>query len=70
MECLQCRGDMVRSHSPFTMERRGYHIHWDAVPAWVCTQCGEPYFEAREVDLLQRAVSALERESGAMNAAG
>jgi hypothetical protein len=31
--------------------------------AWVCTQCGEPLFETREVDVIQRALVALDRES-------
>ncbi|MEO6554110.1 MAG: YgiT-type zinc finger protein [Nitrospiraceae bacterium] len=26
------------------------------MPAWVCTQCGEPYFEAKEVELIQKRV--------------
>ena len=41
-----------------------------AVPAWVCTQCGEPYFEAREVDLIQNALRDLDRESAALTTAG
>lgn len=70
MECLHCKGTMVRSHAPFSLDRKGYHISWDTVPAWVCTQCGEPYFEAREVELIQKAVSALERESSTLVSAG
>jgi len=51
------------------VERSGYHVHWDAIPAWVCTQCGEPLFEAREVDLIQQALVALDRESQKLVAA-
>jgi formylmethanofuran dehydrogenase subunit E len=29
----------------------------------VCAQCGEPLFETREVDLIQQALVALDRES-------
>ena len=36
------------------VDRKGYHLSLDAVPAWVCAQCGEPYFEGREVDSVQR----------------
>jgi hypothetical protein len=45
------------------VDRGGYHLHWDAIPAWVCTQCAEPLFEGREVDLIQNALLALDRES-------
>ena len=54
---------MQRNAVAFSVDRSGYHIHWDAVPAWVCTLGGEPLFEAREVDLIQQALVALDRES-------
>lgn len=44
---------MLRSTAPFSIDREGYHVHWDAVPAWVCEQCGEAYFEAFEVERIQ-----------------
>ena len=61
MECLHCKGQMKRGTAPFSVDRRGYHVHWDAIPAWVCTQCGEPFFETREVEEIQRALDALYR---------
>ena len=63
MECLHCRGRMERGTTPFSIDRHGYHIAWDAIPAWICIQCGEPYFEAQEVDRMQRALSVLDRET-------
>lgn len=66
MECLQCGGTLERRAVPFTLDRRGYHMSWDAVPAWVCTQCGEPLFDAREVDLMQEALVALDRQTAAL----
>lgn len=54
---------MTRSKAPFSVDREGYHVHWDAVPAWVCEQCGEAYFEAPEVERIQRALDALDREN-------
>lgn len=56
--------------APFSLDRKGYHVSWDAVPAWVCIQCGEPYFESREVELIQKALVGLDRESSALAAAG
>jgi len=63
MECVQCRGSLRKGTAPFGVDRGGYHLHWDAIPAWVCTQCGEPLFEGREVDVIQQALLALDRES-------
>jgi YgiT-type zinc finger domain-containing protein len=66
MECLHCKGRLIRATAPFSIDRKGYHVVWEAVPAWVCTQCGEPLFEPHEVDSIQRALAALERESAAL----
>jgi YgiT-type zinc finger domain-containing protein len=68
VECMYCRGQMQRGTAPFAMDRRGYHVAWDAVPAWVCSQVGETHFEAREVDLIQRELTVLDRESGELTA--
>ncbi len=37
------------------------HAHRGAIPAWVFTQCGEPFFEAREVEQIHRALEALDK---------
>jgi YgiT-type zinc finger domain-containing protein len=63
MECLHCKGRLVKGTAPFSIDRGGYHLHWDAVAAWVCTQCGEPLFEGREVDVIQEAIKALDKEN-------
>lgn len=68
MECIHCKGQMEKAAAPFTIDRKGYLVHWDAIPAWVCAQCGEAYFESREVDLIQKALLALDRESAALAA--
>ena len=54
---------MRRGTAPFSIDRNGYHISWDAIPAWICDQCGEPLFEASEVDTIQAALSVLDRET-------
>jgi YgiT-type zinc finger domain-containing protein len=56
---------MKRANAPFSVDRNGYHVHWDALPAWVCQQCGEPYFESADVARIQRALAALDRETEA-----
>jgi len=66
MECLYCKAQMRRGTAPFSIDRHGYHVSWDAVPAWVCDQCGESLFEAAEVDTIQTALSSLDRETVAL----
>jgi YgiT-type zinc finger domain-containing protein len=53
---------MKRGLAPFSLDRHGYHIAWDAIPAWVCTQCGKPYFESKEVELIQNVLSAVDQQ--------
>ncbi|NCS76606.1 MAG: YgiT-type zinc finger protein [Chroococcales cyanobacterium metabat2.561] len=66
MECLCCKGQMKRGTAPFAIDRNGYHLSWDAIPAWVCEQCGEVLFEAREVNLIQETLSVLDRETAVL----
>ncbi|MBI3989549.1 MAG: YgiT-type zinc finger protein [candidate division NC10 bacterium] len=66
MECIHCKGELERSKAPFTVSRKGYHVVWDAIPAWICRQCGEPLLESREVELIQKALEVLERETAAL----
>lgn len=55
MECPFCQGKMQWKTAPFSIECNGYHMTWNAIPAWVCENCGEVVFEAKEVDLIQTA---------------
>ncbi len=68
MKCLHCRGTMQRKTAPFHIDRKGYHLTLDAIPAWVCTQCGEPYFDEAEVQAIQDLIRAVEDRTGAMAA--
>ena len=62
MECYYCKGRMEKKSAPFFVERKGYHIHWDEVPAWVCTQCGEPLFDEQAVEKIQHVLVLLDKE--------
>jgi len=68
MECFHCKGKMLKGHAPFSADRNGYHIAWESVPAWVCTQCGEALFEDNEVCHIQRALQDVDRETLALTA--
>ena len=60
MSCAHCGGRLRRGAAPFHADRAGYHVHWDAIPAWVCSQCGEAAFDSKEVDAIQAALSHLD----------
>ncbi len=53
MKCYYCSGDMKRGKTTYTASRQGYHLLMDDVPTWICSQCGEVYFEEKEVDVIQ-----------------
>ena len=60
MECMYCKGKMKRGTSPFHIDRKGYHLVFDSVPAFVCEQCGEVYFDEPQVDSIQDAIRAVD----------
>ncbi len=70
MKCLHCSGEMKRGTSPLHIDRNGCHVTVDRVPAWVCQQCGECYFEDREVDAIQALVQSVEEKTQALEQAG
>ena len=63
MNCIHCPGQMKRSKSPFHIDRNGYHLVFGTVPAWVCDQCGEAYFEECEVGAIQSAIKGLDQQA-------
>lgn len=62
MRCMYCQGQMERSTAPFHLDRKDYHLLFDRIPAWVCSQCGEVYFEEVEVDALQAVIRAVDEQ--------
>ncbi len=60
MKCMYCQGKMEPGVAPFHIDRNGYHLTLEAVPVWVCTQCGEVYFEESEVERIQTAIVRLD----------
>ena len=68
MECYHCKGEMKKGTAPFSADRNGYHISWESVPAWICTQCGEAFFESNEVDHIQKALQQIDHEARSLSA--
>ena len=68
MKCIHCKGTMKKGSSPFHIDRDGYHLSFDCVPAWICTQCGEAYFEENEVEAIQDVISNIDRRAAKLAA--
>jgi len=66
MKCLHCQGEMKKGTTPLHVDRKGCHLTLDSVPAWVCTQCGEPYFEEDEVNAIQELIRSIEQKTQAL----
>ena len=63
MNRIYCHGKMRRSAAPFHVDRAGYYLSFDTIPAWVCEQCGEAYFDEHEVNAIQSAVNSLDERT-------
>ena len=68
MKCMHCKGLMKKGKAPFHIDRKGYHLTLDAIPAWVCQQCGEVYIDEPEVDSIQELIKAVEDRTKKMTA--
>lgn len=63
MNCLFCQGAMKQGTAPVRIERKGYYLSFDAVPALICEQCGEVYFEEREVAKIQEIITNIDEQT-------
>ena len=68
MKCIHCQGRMERGSAPFHIDRKGYHLMFDSVSAWICTQCGEAYFDEPEVEAIQDVIRSLDHQAEKMTA--
>jgi YgiT-type zinc finger domain-containing protein len=68
MKWTYCKGEMRRGTGPFHIDREGCHVTLDQVPAWVCGQCGETYFEEQEVDTIQTLICAIDEKAAKLAA--
>ncbi len=60
MKCLYCQSELKRGKATFTDSRNGYVIVLQDIPAWVCTQCGEPLFDPGAVAGIQDVLRAVD----------
>ena len=67
MKCMYCGGEMQRGFAPYHYDKDNIHIILDKVPAWLCSQCGEVYFEENEVNLIQEFVRTVDAGAHKLN---
>lgn len=70
MKCIHCQGEMKRLTVPLHIDRKACHVTLDAVPAWVCRQCGEEYFEEHKIDAIQDLLKSVEQKAAALRPTG
>ena len=61
MKCLYCQAPVERGTAEVRLNRNGYQLSWQSVPAWVCTRCDQPYFEPQDLEMVRRAEGAMAR---------
>jgi YgiT-type zinc finger domain-containing protein len=54
---------MKKGTAPFHIDRKGCHLLLESVPAWVCEQCVEAYFEEKEVNAIQDLIQSIEHKA-------
>lgn len=62
MKCLYCTGEMEKTKSTYTVNRNEYHLFIDKIPVYVCTHCGQRYFEEEEISAIQNMIGHLEAD--------
>lgn len=60
MKCIQCQAKLKKGTAPFQIDRKGYHLVMDLIPAYICSQCGEVYFEEKAVNSIQKMLHTLD----------
>lgn len=60
LECYFCsEGELKKSKTTYALNRMDYQISID-VPAFICAQCNETYFEDETVDHIQNILKNLD----------
>ncbi|MCS4541258.1 MAG: YgiT-type zinc finger protein [Euryarchaeota archaeon] len=60
MKCHYCGGKMAKGKTTYSINKKGYHLLVDDIPAWICSQCKEIYFEGDAVDIIQNVIKNID----------
>ncbi|MBI4833194.1 MAG: YgiT-type zinc finger protein [Planctomycetes bacterium] len=62
MKCANCGHEIAEIKSRYTINRYGYQLSLEGVPAFGCQACGARYFKEEEVDAIQRLLEHLDKD--------
>ena len=67
MDCPHCSGELSVGKTSYSVNRKGYHLIIDDVPAYICEQCNEPLFSEEAVELVQKMIRDLDLRRQELN---
>lgn len=59
MECFKCKGDLIQKKINYVVNLENTIIIVKGVPAKVCIQCGEQYFDDETTENIEKIVNKL-----------
>jgi len=63
MECFMCKGSLIEKKVNYVVDLERTIIIIKSVPAKVCNQCGEQYFDDETSEKIERIVNQLKELS-------
>ncbi len=57
--CSECKGQVKRKTISQEFEKEGVKVKLSGLKAWVCSRCGEIYFQPGGAEKVARAVNCL-----------
>lgn len=63
MNCFVCKGDLEKRKVNYVVDLENAIIIIKGVPAKVCTQCGEQYFDDETAENIEKIVNKLKQLS-------
>jgi len=62
MKCANCGHEINKVISRYSINRNGYQLNLEGVPAYGCSSCGAKYFKEAEVDAIQMMLEHLDKD--------
>lgn len=63
MKCFYCDNNLKSEKITYNINRKGYDVILRDVPAYVCQECGQVFFEEKGVESIQSLISDLDKKS-------
>lgn len=60
MLCFYCKNKLKQKKIAYNINRQGYDVILREIPAYVCQECGEIFFEEKSVDLIQKLINEID----------